>query len=99
PLRTDGGIAYATMTGYRPFLDAAGNLGGTIKVEDRAENLARVERSLRILSAIQASGLSLLLILVFFFARWILAPYRKLMATADQARMADSLEGGREQEP
>ncbi len=63
-----------------------------IKVEAGAESLARVERSLWILSGIQATGLTLLLILVFFFARWILAPYRKLMATADQARMAESLD-------
>ncbi len=93
-LQSEAGIAYATMTGYRPLLDGAGRLTGLIKVEDRAENLARVERSLRILSAIQASGLTLLLILVFFFARWLLAPYRRLAATADQARVAE--EPGRE---
>jgi two-component system, NtrC family, nitrogen regulation sensor histidine kinase GlnL len=91
-LRSDAGVAYATMTGYRPLLDAAGRLTGVIKVEDRAENLARVERSVRILSAIQAAGLSLLAVLIFFFARWILAPYRKLMATADQARLAEALD-------
>jgi len=86
-LRSEEGIAYASMTGYRPLLDRAGRLSGIFRVEDRAENLARVERSLKILSAIQAAGLSALLILIFFFARWLLAPYRKLMATADQARM------------
>ena len=98
-LRADAGIAYATMTGYRPLLDPAGGLTGMIKVEDGAENLARVERSLKILSGIQAAGLTLLLILIFFFARWILAPYRKLMATADQARVAESLDGERKGEP
>jgi len=98
-LRSDAGIAYATMTGYRPLLDPPGRLTGMIKVEDRAENLARVERSLRILSGIQATGLTLLLILIFFFARWILAPYRKLMATADQARVAESLDRERKGEP
>ena len=102
-LRSDAGTAYATMTGYRPLLDAAGRLTGIVKVEDRAENLARVERSVRILSAIQAAGLSLLAVLIFFFARWILAPYRKLMATADQARLAEALDrdsaGDAEPEP
>ena len=98
-LRTDAGIAYATMTGYRPLLDPTGRLTGMIKVEDRAENLARVERSLKILWGIQAVGITLLLILIFFFARWILAPYRKLMATADQARVAESLAEERKGEP
>lgn len=99
PLRVDAGIAYATMTGYRPILDPAGRLTGVLKVEDRAENLAGVERSLRILSAIQAGGLSALLILIFFFARWLLAPYRRLMATAAQVRASEISRGAVERDP
>jgi len=89
-LRSEGGAQYATMAGYRPLLDRAGRLRGVLRIEDRAENLAHVERSLRILSAIQATGLSALLILIFFFARWLLAPYRRLLATADQARVLET---------
>jgi len=89
-LRSEGGAQYATMSGYRPLLDRAGRLRGILRIEDSAENLAHVERSLKILSAIQAAGLSALLILIFFFARWLLAPYRRLLATADQARILET---------
>ena len=82
PLRDREGTAYATLSGFLPILDPSGKVRALLRVEEHAGDLARLDRSLKMLAGIQASGLSCLVLLVLLFARWLLAPYRKLMATA-----------------
>ena len=87
-IRDEEGIAYATLSGYLPLISAGGRLGAILKVEEPVGDLARLDRSLKLLAGIQATGLSCLVLLVLLFARWLLAPYRQLMATAEGAEGA-----------
>ena len=82
-LRDAEGIAYATLPGFLPLLSPSGRLRAVLKVEEHAGDLAQLDRSLKVLSAVQAAGLSCLVLLVLLFARWLLAPYRRLLATAE----------------
>jgi len=84
-LRDREGIAYATLSGFLPVVGPSGRVRSILKVEEPAGDLARLDRSLKVLSAVQAAGLSCLVLLVLFFARWLLTPYRKLLATAERA--------------
>src|SRR5262245_28384195 len=82
PLRDQEGIEYATLTGFLPLIDSGGGIRGVLRVEGNAGDLARLDRSLKMVAGVQATGLSCLVLLVLLFARWLLAPYRRLMATA-----------------
>jgi PAS domain S-box-containing protein len=85
PLRDQEGIEYATLSGFLPILSPGGGVTAILKVEGNAGDLARLDRSLKMVAGIQATGLSCLVLLVLLFARWLLAPYRQLMATAEGA--------------
>jgi two-component system, NtrC family, nitrogen regulation sensor histidine kinase GlnL len=84
-IRDSEGIAYATLTGFLPLMDVGGRVRAILKVEEPVGDLARLDRSLKVLAAIQATGLSCLVLLVLVFARWLLAPYRQLAATVEGA--------------
>ena len=84
-LRDEEGIAYATISGFLPLIGSSGKPGAILKIEEHAGELARLQRSLRVLAAVQAAGVCCLVLLVLLFARWLLAPYRKLMSTAAAA--------------
>lgn len=84
-VRDQEGIAYATLSGFLPLKAGAGRIGAVLKVEQPVGDLARLDRSLKMLAAIQASGLLCLVLLVLLFARWLLSPYRQLAATAQVA--------------
>ncbi len=81
-LRDEEGVAYATISGFLPLIGSSGKPGAILKIEEHAGELARLQRSLRVLAAVQAAGVCCLVLLVLLFARWLLAPYRKLMSTA-----------------
>jgi PAS domain S-box-containing protein len=95
-IRDEEGIAYATLSGYLPLISPGGRLGAILKVEEPVGSLASLDRSLKVLAGIQATGLSCLVLLVLLFARWLLAPYRQLMATAEVAEGSQPASPGRE---
>jgi len=95
-IRDEEGIAYATLSGYLPLISPGGRLGAILKVEEPVGSLARLDRSLKMLAGIQASGLSCLVLLVLLFARWLLAPYRQLMATAEVVEGAAQVSASRD---
>ncbi len=84
-LRDEEGVAYATISGFLPLIGSSGKPGAILKIEEHAGELARLQRSLRVLAAVQAAGVCCVVLLVLLFARWLLAPYRKLMSTAAAA--------------
>ena len=84
-LRDEEGIAYATISGFLPLVGSSGKPALILKIEEHAGELARLQRSLRVLAAVQAAGVCCLVLLVLLFARWLLAPYRRLMTTAAAA--------------
>ncbi len=87
-IRDAEGIAYATLSGFLPLMGVGGRVRAILKVEEPVGDLARLDRSLKVLAGIQATGLSCLVLLVLLFARWLLAPYRQLVATAEGAEGA-----------
>jgi len=95
-VRDEEGIAYATLSGFLPLRGAAGHLAAVLKVEQPVGDLARLDRSLKLLAGIQASGLLCLVLLVLLFARWLLTPYRQLAATAEVADAGQAALLGRE---
>src|SRR5262245_53803617 len=84
-IRDSEGIAYATLSGFLPLMGVDGGVRAILKVEEPVGDLARLDRSLKVLAGIQATGLSCLVLLVLLFARWLLAPYRQLVATVEGA--------------
>jgi PAS domain S-box-containing protein len=96
PLRDQEGIAYATLSGFLPLFGPGGGTGALLKVEEPAGDLARLDASLKMIAAVQATGLSCLVLLVLLFARWLLTPYRQLMATAEGAAGGAWTRSGRE---
>jgi len=95
-MRDEEGIAYATMSGFLPLMGAGGRVEAILKVEEPVGELARLDRSLKMLAGVQATGLSCLVLLVLLFARWLLAPYRQLVATAEGAEGAEAVSVKRE---
>src|SRR5207245_4544820 len=82
PLERAGLSAHAILAAYRPIQDRSRATRAFIRVEEDVPILASVDLNLRTISALQAGGLSFLLILVVLFARWLLQPYRRLAAAA-----------------
>ena len=73
-VRDQEGIAYAALSGFLPLRGDSGRLAAVLKVEQPVGDLARLDRSLKMLAGIQASGLLCLVLLVLLFARWLLTP-------------------------
>ena len=76
------GSRYATLGAYRPIQDRSRATIAVIRVEEEVPALAAVDFNLRVLAALQAGGLVVMLVLVIAFARWLLQPYRRLLSAA-----------------
>jgi len=76
------GSHYATLGAYRPIQDRSRATVAVIHVEEEVPALAAVDFNLRVLAALQAGGLVVMLVLLIAFARWLLQPYRRLLNVA-----------------
>ncbi len=85
PMRRRPGTRYATMAAYRPIQDRSRRAIAFIRVEQEVPLLASVDFDLRVIATLQAGGLVFVLVLVIFFARWLLTPYRRLQRAAGEA--------------
>jgi PAS domain S-box-containing protein len=79
------GSSSARLAAYRPLQDRSFVTRAIIKIEEETPVLASVDTSLRVIAALQAAGLGLVLVLVILFARWLLQPYRRLARAAVEA--------------
>jgi PAS domain S-box-containing protein len=79
------GSRYATLAAYRPILDGSRAVLAVLKVESEVPVLASVHFNLTLIALVQAAALTLLVVLVVFFSRWLLQPYRRLLRAAGQA--------------
>lgn len=79
------GTRHATLTAYRPVLDRSRRAVAFIRVERAVPMLASVDFDLRTIAALQAGGLVFVLVLVIFFTRWLLAPYRRMQRAVGEA--------------
>lgn len=77
-------------TVYRPLHVAARRPGAILAVTFEAGAVASLARHSTILLAYQVVGFLVLLVLLWFFVRWFLRPYRAMMSTARAA----GLDGG-----
>jgi PAS domain S-box-containing protein len=85
PLDRPGGSAWASLTAYRPIQDKSRRAIAIISVRREVPALASVDLNLKLIAAIQTGGLGFVLVLVVVFARWLLQPYRRLLAAAGEA--------------
>src|SRR5439155_25448737 len=76
---------YATIAAYRPILDRSHVAVAFTRVQEEVPVLGSVDLDLRGIAALQAGSLVLILVLVIFFARWLLQPYRRLQRAAGEA--------------
>ncbi len=76
---------WGTLAAYRPIQDRSRAAVAVIRVEQEVPVLASVDLNLKTIAALQTGGLVLVLVLVAFFARWLLQPYRRLAAAAGEA--------------
>jgi PAS domain S-box-containing protein len=79
------GTRHATLAAYRPIQDRSRRSVAFIRVEQEVPLLASVDFDLRTIAALQAGGLVFVLVLVIFFTRWLLAPYRRMQRAAGEA--------------
>jgi len=79
------GTRHATLTAYRPIQDRSRRSVAFIRVEQEVPLLASVDFDLRTIAALQAGGLVFVLVLVIFFTRWLLAPYRRMQRAVGEA--------------
>jgi signal transduction histidine kinase len=79
------GTRGATLTAYRPIQDRSRRAVAFIRVEQEVPLLTSVDFDLRTIAALQAGGLVFVLVLVIFFTRWLLAPYRRMQRAAGEA--------------
>jgi PAS domain S-box-containing protein len=79
------GRRHATLAAYRPIQDRSRRSVAFIRVEQAVPLLTSVDFDLRTIAALQAGGLVFVLVLVIFFTRWLLAPYRRMQRAAGEA--------------
>ncbi|HEU4403463.1 MAG TPA: ATP-binding protein [Candidatus Polarisedimenticolia bacterium] len=85
PMGGRGADRDATLTAYRRIEDKSRIVVAFIRVQEDVPVLAGVELNLKIIAALQAGGLAFVLVLVIFFAHWLLQPYRRLLRAAGEA--------------
>ena len=85
PLDRLPGSRYATLAAYRPIQDRSRATIAVVRVLTEVPALGGVDFNLTLIAAFQAAGLVFILVLVILFARWLLQPYRRLLAAAVQA--------------
>ncbi len=79
------GARHATLAAYRPIQDRSRRPLAFIRVEQEVPLLASVDFDLRTIAALQAGGLVFILVLVIFFTRWLLTPYRRMQRVVGEA--------------
>lgn len=73
------------VTAFVPVLRPDGVLAGIVEARHGAPALAALDRSIRVLIAVQIAGVGLIAVLALALARWVSLPYRRLAQAAGEA--------------